>query len=675
MGNDWQPPDSLSQKGSTGILSSLVNTVTNVVMGDGTEPVYAGHPGATGSFIGGADKQLAITNPDNRYSNQSSYNAPGGGGAGAPLRRGSSTSATTTYSASGMAGVGNPNFKDARDEKSWMQKAGEVASNLSTMAGLSGKEGVGPVGSPPYGAAGAGPDGWNYATNRGPNAYGRQDEGYQPNRTMNALGSNASVNYNGWNQPSSSSSAYPSSSGSGGIVPDIPASVGPLGSGKVGGGADDGEYERSLIDALCEPGGLKPIPPEQKLQEFLASATTLSPDLIGSCLLDILLNNEISWQSKIKALIVIANLALAKNNCVNHAEWWKIPENHDQIRILCNDAKASVRTQAAKTLKIVTGISSSSSSSYPTSSSLISGDGGDDYAPPTSSSAGSIKSSSTGIGKQQQDSLLDLLDDDINPVASLPVSTTNSPLSSHLQHGMKTSPMIGAAGGGMDLFSGMSIGGSTTPKSISDDPVKSSLSPYTSSNNLINNPTGPSSLSSLSTDNSSLKQSQQQQQPIKTINISEHFDFLNDEPVVTTPPPPSFQQPQQQQQQNSNLFDNLNLSASSTSSLPKSSSSTSYQDDFAALSLHSTPSNPPSSSFGFLNNTSSNNGNMNNGGMMTPTYRTTPGSSSAISSAFVESNTNPNKNSNNKAFSQVKYLLLFHCFSSNVLMFLFSLVV
>jgi hypothetical protein len=652
MGNDWQPPDNLSQKGSTGILSSLVNTVTNVVMGDGTEPVYAGHAGATGSYIGGADKQLAITNPDNRYSNQGSYNAPGGGGTGAPLRRGSSTSATTTYTSSGFAGLGNPNFKDARDEKSWIQKAGEVASNLSTMAGLSGKEGVGPVGSPPYGAAGAGPDGWNYATNRGPNAYGRQEEGYQPNRPMNALGSNATVNYNGWNQPSSSSSAYPSSSSGsgGGVVPDIPVSVGPLGSGKVGGGADDGEYERSLIDALCEPGGLKPIPPEQKLQEFLASATTLSPDVIGNCLLDILCNNEASWQSKIKALIVIANLSLSKNNCPNHSEWWKIPEHHDQIRILCNDTKASVRTQAAKTLKIVSGIHSST---YPASSSSLigGGDGGEEYAPPTSSSANSLKTTS---GKQ--DPLLDLLDDDINPVASLPVSTNNSPMPSQFQqYGMKSSPMTGAAGGGggggMDLFSGMSIGG-TTPKNISDDPVNPSLSPFSSSSQLVNNPP-PLSLSSNSTDNSSFKQSQQQQplqQPIKTINISEHFDFLNDDAVVSTPPPP----PPQQVQQPNNLFDNLNISSSTN--VPKSSSSTSYQDDFAALSLNSAPATTASSSssFGFLNNNSTNNGNMNTGGMMSmPTYRSTPASSSNISNAFMESNTNPNKNSNDKAFSQV----------------------
>ena len=51
------------------------------------------------------------------------------------------------------------------------------------------------------------------------------------------------------------------------IIPELP-SLG-AGLGRVGGGEASGEYERTMIEALCEPVGLKVVPPEDKLQSFL----------------------------------------------------------------------------------------------------------------------------------------------------------------------------------------------------------------------------------------------------------------------------------------------------------------------------------------------------------------------------------------------------------------------
>jgi hypothetical protein len=128
------------------------------------------------------------------------------------------------------------------------------------------------------------------------------------------------------------------------MVPDLPA--GAIGMGRVGPAASDGTYERSLVDILCEPGGLKAVPPEALLQDFLTSAITLSPELIGNCLLDML--NADAWQSRTKALLVIQAFVTAKE-CAGHVEWWR--EQTDSLRSLGADSKAGVRAQAVKTLR------------------------------------------------------------------------------------------------------------------------------------------------------------------------------------------------------------------------------------------------------------------------------------------------------------------------------------
>eukprot|EP01040_Poterioochromonas_malhamensis_P007344 gene7344-7925_t len=312
IGNDYVPTD-IGKKESGGILSSFVSSVTNAVMGDGTDPVYAGHPGAEGSFIGGADKQFAAQNP--------SYTAPGN---------------QTIYrsGSSGMTGLGNPNFKDARDEKSWYQKAGETISSYTSSSNPA---------PATHNFQSNNPD-WNYATNRGSNAININQEGYQPQRT-NALGSNV-THFQQWQNQSNSGLV---TSQTHAVVPDLPPANG-LGTGRVGGAASDGGYERALLEALCEPGGLKAIPPEGKLQDFLVTALNLSPDLVGNVLLDLL--NADSWQTRVKALIVIGNLVQTRD-CGAHKDWWRA--NHEDVRALCNDSKAGVRNQASKTYKIITG--------------------------------------------------------------------------------------------------------------------------------------------------------------------------------------------------------------------------------------------------------------------------------------------------------------------------------
>ncbi len=90
------------------------------------------------------------------------------------------------------------------------------------------------------------------------------------------------------------------------------------------------------------------MPHEDKLTEFLNTASTLSEDIVGNCLLDVL--NDESWQSRTKALIVLARL-VRQADCGTHLQCWL--ERADVVESLQSDPKANVHTQAVKTLRAI----------------------------------------------------------------------------------------------------------------------------------------------------------------------------------------------------------------------------------------------------------------------------------------------------------------------------------
>lgn len=203
----------------------------------------------------------------------------------------------------------------------------------------------------------------SYISNRGNNAVGSNDSynGTFNNPTKNAIASNASMG----------SSIYgpkpvPMTSTTGNVVPNFPTSS--VGTGRVGAAASDGLYERSLIQGLCEPSGLKPVPPEDKLKSFLLTVNTLSPDVVGSCLIDVL--NSDSWQSRVKGLIVIAKTVKASNS---HMQWWKSNAVEELSMLSTSDSKVAVRTQAVKTLSSM-GIAAAAPPPVPGAASQISTD-------------------------------------------------------------------------------------------------------------------------------------------------------------------------------------------------------------------------------------------------------------------------------------------------------------
>lgn len=126
--------------------------------GDGPEdPTYEGHPGAVGYFV----RPTASYTSDSTYAGNSNneYNSNG-----------------SAASSSGFSGYGNPNFKDAREEKSLLQRASEMSvSGLASISSYAtGKTSGGSASSSAtldaVHRAQNDRDEYQYASNRGPNS-------------------------------------------------------------------------------------------------------------------------------------------------------------------------------------------------------------------------------------------------------------------------------------------------------------------------------------------------------------------------------------------------------------------------------------------------------------------------------------------------------------------------
>jgi hypothetical protein len=310
--------------------------------------------------------------PDNGYS--SSYS--GNQNSSSRSNNDSNTVASQPYRPEGeyqsqcMEGIGNPHF--AKTEKSWMQIAREkVKSAGSTVtAGATGLAG---------GRSASGKWIMNNISSLG--SRGSADEGrgsslILPHEQEFSEHSNDNItSLNGTTSIFASSSVtadrirYRDTPGNPGDGPAwAPGGVGgvtakPLGTtfGRGGTAASDGEYERVLVASLCEPGGLKATPAEDTLKAFLLTAGKLSPELIGASLTEQL--NSDHWQSRNKALVVIAGFSSTSGGCEDHIAWWRRRDSVEAVESMLLDSKASVRTQAARTARALRETDSSEASS------------------------------------------------------------------------------------------------------------------------------------------------------------------------------------------------------------------------------------------------------------------------------------------------------------------------
>ncbi|RHY87133.1 hypothetical protein DYB35_009778 [Aphanomyces astaci] len=117
------------------------------------------------------------------------------------------------------------------------------------------------------------------------------------------------------------------------------------------GASSDGAYERGIIQGLCAPGGMRAVPPKDKLDAFLKSALTLDAEVVGPILDELLGTDASSWQVVSKALTVIDGL-LATNGCETFHEYFT--DNYDMIlHVSTASDKAAVRDRAVKILHVL----------------------------------------------------------------------------------------------------------------------------------------------------------------------------------------------------------------------------------------------------------------------------------------------------------------------------------
>jgi hypothetical protein len=161
------------------------------------------------------------------------------------------------------------------------------------------------------------------ASNRGPNAiapsghandayYKSREQGNNPFSWAKEGGHQAHSGVGGsWASggPSTASQArQPSYHEQHSATPSITVNHGPsslsVNHGTGGTAVSDGSYEKNLIEELCPPGGMKPVPPPDKLLKFAKSVPNLNPDFICPVLLDALEDGN-PWIKRAKALCVM----------------------------------------------------------------------------------------------------------------------------------------------------------------------------------------------------------------------------------------------------------------------------------------------------------------------------------------------------------------------------------
>jgi hypothetical protein len=333
----------------------VASGLSNRIQGQGS-----GGGGGGGSGAAGGDEHAAFqgggrydTGAGGRAGGSGRYNS-GSSGSGAAQMGAPGTASAGSYRGTAgraMGGHGNPNFKDPRNKKPGLfDKMRSAVQSATSSGGASGGGNRPQFMNQPTGAAG-----YNYASNRGPNAVGGAGSGGTgrygaPASSASAAASSVGYgNNNGANSPARRNSKTRSRGGVGGgwgngNDDDIKlnaatnnnrgnaaASAGMNRSndsvqgqaasniGRAGGAVGDGKYETQLVDNICSPGGLRPRPATADVKAFIQRCKTLNAETIASVLVDRVCDED--WTVQAKALVVINALA-NDPSCSAHADYF-----------------------------------------------------------------------------------------------------------------------------------------------------------------------------------------------------------------------------------------------------------------------------------------------------------------------------------------------------------------
>jgi hypothetical protein len=266
------------------------------------------------------------------------------------------------------------------------------------------------------------------ASNRGPGAVTSE---YDRNSTSTQqyAGSSASVRTGGVGGSWGAASTQQSHSTPSITINTIPGAS--ISGGGGGSAVSDGTYERNLVLELCPAGGMKPVPPPDKLASFARACPTLNSDLICPVLLDCLEEGQ-PWVIRAKALCVMETCISSGtrlNDGINpYRDFFHACQ--DEIVPLVSHARAAIRDPARRVLRLLDiAFDSSATAAAPVS------------APPHQQAI-------------EAPNLLDF-DDDPAPVAPAPASMPPPP-PNEAPPVPQTTP-IAATAAGNNMFGGMQI--------------------------------------------------------------------------------------------------------------------------------------------------------------------------------------------------------------------------
>ncbi|GBG32504.1 AP-4 complex accessory subunit Tepsin [Hondaea fermentalgiana] len=275
-----------------------------------------------------------------RYSNGGST-AGGSGGYGGMVNM---TSSGPQYQ-----GIGNPNFKDPRNQpkgfmdrvKDRIEEYSDKASKSGAAAGIQQWLGSDKRGTPPrhdsgsYAGPSAGGGAGGYTGSyTGPSSGGFAGSG----QTASSFGAAGHAGPWGGNSMSSGHTNSPSQQRTDNS------------SGGASGTVSDGRYERSLVDGLCGRGGVRPVPSREKLSAFLTACKTLDAQVVMPILYEKLASAE--WKVQHKALCVCEALVQAEDL---EAFVDYLDEHAEILEDLRRSTQANVRTRTQSVWKLLYG--------------------------------------------------------------------------------------------------------------------------------------------------------------------------------------------------------------------------------------------------------------------------------------------------------------------------------
>lgn len=189
---------------------------------------------------------------------------------------------------------------------------------------------------------------WTMASNRGPGAI---NPDHRDNSSQQWNGSSSVQRPGGvggsWGHQPAQQTSYSTPSIT---INSVPGSI----SGSGGSAVSDGTYERNLVLELCPPGGMKPVPPPDKLANFERACSTLNSDLICPVLLDCLEEGQ-PWIIRAKALCVmetcIASGARRSDGNNPYRDFFHACQ--DEIVPLASHPRAPIRDPARRVLQLL----------------------------------------------------------------------------------------------------------------------------------------------------------------------------------------------------------------------------------------------------------------------------------------------------------------------------------